>query len=117
MASPDEIWLVDFGDPFPGEPAHHRPAVILGPPETFGPDFPFSIVSPMTTTRRGLPLHVEVEANEATGLDEDSYVQCELVRSINRKRLVHQLGVLDLVASQRVHDITRILLGHEGIVP
>ncbi len=110
MASIDELWLVDFGDPFPGEPAHHRPAVILGPPETFGPDFPFVIVCPLTTTRRGLSLHVEVEASETTGLGEISYVQCELLRSINRRRLVHRLGTIDAVTSGEVDAIVRALL-------
>lgn len=86
MASIDDLWLVDFGEPHPGEPASHRPAVVLGPPEAFGPTFPFVILAPLTTTDRGLSLHVEVEPHEATGLDEISYVQCELIRSVNRRR-------------------------------
>jgi mRNA interferase MazF len=112
MASVDDVWLVDFGEPFPAEPAHHRPAVILGPPDTFGPDFPFVIVCPMTTTRRGLALHVEVEPSDTTGLDDTSYVQCELLRSINRRRLVHRLGAIDSETSQRVDSIVRTLLNH-----
>jgi mRNA interferase MazF len=112
MASVDDLWLVDFGEPFPAEPAHHRPAVILGPPDTFGPDFPFVIVCPMTTTRRDLALHVEVESTETTGLDDTSYIQCELLRSINRRRLVHRLGAIDSVTSERVDSIVRTLLNH-----
>lgn len=112
MASPDELWLVDFGDPFPGEPAHHRPALVIGPPDTFGADFPFVIVCPLTSTRRGLSLHVEVDATDATGLDQESYVQCELVRSINRRRLVHRLGAIDTVTANHVERVLRTLLGH-----
>ena len=112
MASVDDIWLVDFGDPFPGEPAHHRPALVLGPPDTFGPDFPFAIVAPLTTTRRGLSLHIEVEATPGTGLDDTSYVQCELIRSVNRRRLAHWLGVVDLATSGRVADVVRTLLAY-----
>jgi mRNA interferase MazF len=112
MASVDDLWLVDFGEPYPAEPAHHRPALVLGPPDTFGPDFPFVIVSPLTTTRRGLSLHVEVEATEDTGLDDTSYVQCELIRSINRRRLVHQLGAIDLATSRRVTEVVRTLLDY-----
>lgn len=112
MASPDELWIVDFGDPFPGEPAHHRPALVIGPPDTFGADFPFVIVCPLTTTRRGLSLHVEVDASDATGLDHQSHVQCELVRSISRRRLVHRLGVVDTETSSHVERVLRTLLGH-----
>lgn len=110
MASVDDIWLVDFGEPYPGEPAHHRPALVLGPPDIFGPDFPFAIVTPLTTTRRGLSLHVEVEATPGTGLDATSYVQCELLRSINRRRLIHRLGAVDLPTSRRVTEIVKALL-------
>ena len=112
MASPDELWLVDFGDPFPGEPAHHRPALVIGPPDTFGADFPFVILCPLSTTRRGLSLHVEIDAGEISGLDRTSYVQCELVRSVNRRRLVHHLGAIDLATSEQVTQILRTLFNH-----
>jgi mRNA interferase MazF len=112
MASPDELWLVDFGDPYPAEPAHHRPAVVLGPPDTFGGDFPFVLLCPLTTKRRELALHVEVEATTASGLASTSYVQCELVRSVNRRRLVHRMGAIDAATSRRVHDLVLALLGH-----
>lgn len=112
MASVDELWLVDFGDPYPGEPAAHRPALVIGPPDTFGPTFPFVIVTPLTTTRRGLSLHIEVEANGDTGLDETSYIQCELIRSINRNRLVHRLGGIDSDVGAQVTDIIKTLLNY-----
>lgn len=112
MASIDDLWLVDFGDPYPGEPAAHRPALVLGPPDSFGAAFPFLIVTPLTTTRRGLSIHVEVESTNATGLDETSYIQCELLRSINRRRLVHRLGTIDLDISLRVSSVVKALLNY-----
>lgn len=112
MASVDDLWLVDFGQPYPGEPGAYRPALILGPPDTFGQGFPFVIVAPATTIRRGLSLHVEVEATADTGLDTTSYIQCELVRSINRKRLVHRLGAIGADISDQVTTIIKTLLSH-----
>ena len=112
MASVDDLWLVDFGWPYPGEPAALRPGLVIGPPEAFGPAFPFVMVVPLTTAKRGLSLHVEVEASAATGLDEVSYVQCELIRSISRKRLVHRLGAVDPATSHRVAAVVRTLLGY-----
>ena len=112
MASVDDLWLVDFGDPYPGEPAALRPALVLGPPDTFGPDFPFVIVAPLTTTRRGLSLHIEIEPGPETGLDEISYAQCELIRSVNGRRLVHRLGQIDADASRLVTSVVRTLLNH-----
>jgi mRNA interferase MazF len=112
MASIDDLWLVDLARPYPGEPAHHRPALVLGPPDTFGPDFPFVIVTPLTTTRRGLSIHVEVEATQVSGLDDTSYIQCELARSISRNRLVRRLGAIDLTTSDQVADILKTLLSY-----
>ena len=112
MASVDDLWLVDFGDPYPGEPAAVRPALVVGPSAAFGPDFPFVIVAPLTTTRRGLSLHVEIESGAVTGLDETSYAQCELIRSINRRRLVHRLGQIDSSASHQVTSVLKTLLNH-----
>lgn len=112
MASVDELWLTDFGQPYPGEPAAHRPALIVGPPDTFGPHFPFVIVLPLTNNHRGLSIHVEVEPTDDTGLDATSYIQCELIRSVNRQRLVHRLGTVGRQVANDVDTILRTLLDH-----
>ncbi len=112
MASIDDFWLVDFGEPDPGDPAAHRPALVLGPPDTFGPAFPFVFVTPLTTTRRGLSLHIELEPTNENGLNETNYIQCELLRSINRKRLVHRLGSIDADTSVRVASVVKTLLSY-----
>jgi len=112
MASVDDLWLVDFGDPYPGEPASLRPALVLGPPDSFGPTFPFVILAPLTTVDRGLSLHVEVDPGPSSGLDDVSYVQCELIRSVNQRRLVHRLGTVDPSVSERVAFVVRTLLNH-----
>ncbi len=112
MASIDELWLVDFGDPYPSEPGHHRPALVLGPPDTFGAAFPVVMVAPLTMAARGLSLHVEVEATRTSGLRDPSYVQCELVRSVDKRRLVHRLGAVDSETSRRVAEIILTLLNY-----
>lgn len=112
MASIDELWLVDFGPVHPAEPSGVRPALIVGPPETFGDRFPIVIVVPLTTKRHGLSIHVEVEPGRGTGLDETSYAQCELIRSVNSRRLTHRLGVVDIATHVAVSDVLRTLLNH-----
>jgi len=112
MASIDDIWLVDFGDLYPGEPAFHRPALVVGPPQIFGPTFPFVIVAPLTTTRRGIALHVEVAPAQNAGLDRESYVQCELIGSVSRRRLVHHIGVIGPDVSQEVAMVIKMLLNY-----
>lgn len=108
-ASVDDLWIIDFGDPFPGEPASHRPALIVGPPESFPDDFPYRIVVPLTTTGRRIRLHVELEPDDRNRLDRISFVQCELVRSVSVRRLVHPIGSVDIASRDRVHEVLNVL--------
>ena len=118
MASVDELWLIDFGERHPGEPGSIRPALVIGPSPIFSqPDqsdieFPFIVVVPLTTTYRGLPFHVELEATDLNGLPETSIVQCELIRSVNRKRLIHRLGILEPDPSHQVATVIKTLLNY-----
>lgn len=89
----NEIWLIDFGPEYPAEPADYRPALVLGPHLGWQAT-PNVVVVPFTTTDRNYASYVEVEATEANGLEETSYLQCEQIRSVNQRRRVVTLGVL-----------------------
>jgi mRNA-degrading endonuclease toxin of MazEF toxin-antitoxin module len=110
MASPAEIWLTDFADPCPGEPSSVRLALILGPGHIFDDRLPFLMVAPLTTTRRGIALHIEIEPSLDNGLDETSYAQCELLRSINRRRTLTRVGRLDADNFRAVMFVVQSLL-------
>ena len=51
------------------------------------------VAVPITTSRRGLPLHVEIEPGES-GLSEVSYAKCEDVKSISIERLMRRFGAV-----------------------
>ncbi len=118
MASVDELWLIDFGERHPVKTGSIRPALVIGPSPIFSqPDqsdveFPFIIVVPLTTTHRGLPFHVELEATNLNGLSETSFVQCELIRSVNRSRLIHRLGTLEPDLCRQVATVIKTLLNY-----
>ena len=63
------------------------------------------VVVPTTTSRRGLPLHVEVEPGQS-GLDETSYAKCEDVKSVAVERMVRRFGT---IPPEAVHQIGRTL--------
>ena len=100
-----ELWLVDFGEPVGREQAGRRPALVVSAdPLNEGPAG-VVIVVPLTTTRRELPSHIEVEAGES-GLDTTSYAKCEDVKSISDRRLVARLGACE---PDVVFEIGRVL--------
>ena len=63
------------------------------------------IVVPCTTTRRGLPSHIELDP-QSSGLDDITYAKCEDIKSISDERLIARLGDAPLDA---LFDITRSL--------
>ena len=104
-----EIWLVDFGQPVGREQAGKRPALVVSAdPLNEGPAA-IVIVVPMTTARRDLPSHVEIDAHES-GLEQISYAKCEDVKSISDERLIARIGVAPVEAVFAVGRILRYLL-------
>lgn len=85
-----EIWLVDLGEPIGREQAGRRPAVVVSADALNESPAGVVIVVPCTTTRRGLPSHVELDPE--TGLEQVSYAKCEDVKSISDRRLIARLG-------------------------
>ena len=85
--SADDIWIVNFGDPIPGETAKSRPAFVVSVRLRS-----HVFIVPLTTTRRELDHHVEIEPTASTGLRELSYAQCEKFRSVPVWWLDHKLG-------------------------
>lgn len=86
-----EIWLVDFGHPVGREQAGRRPAVIVSADGLNQGRAGVVIVVPCTTSRRGLPSHVELDP-AASGLYEVSYAKCEDIKSVSEERLIARLG-------------------------
>ena len=94
---------MDFGDPYPSEPALFRPALVVGPVPKFGARFPNVLVVPITTTYRDLDFHIEIETSPSNGLIATRYAQCELLRSVSTMRLVNKLGLL--ISNLRLQSI------------
>jgi len=100
-----EIWLVDFGVPVGREQAGRRPAVIVSADPLNESRAGIVIVVPCTTTRRGLPSHVELDP-DSSGLDDVTYAKCEDIKSISDERLIVRLGA---APNDSLFDITRSL--------
>ena len=100
-----EIWLVDFGMPVGRERAGIRPAVVASTDALNEGPAGVVLVVPVTSTRRDLPSHIEIEPGES-GLDHPSYAKCEDVKSVSERRLIDRLGV---VGPEALFDIGRVL--------
>jgi len=86
-----DVWFADLGAPVGHEQGFQRPALVVSPDQFNHGSAGLVIVVPLTTTARGVPLHVLVEPPEG-GLRERSFAMCEQVRSLSRERLVDVWG-------------------------
>lgn len=110
MARRGEIWLVDFGEPVGHEQGYRRPAVIVSADQLNRSRAGLAVVLPVTTTRRGLPSHIEIEPGDS-GLSQTSYAKTEDIKSVATERLIRLLGTIPADRLNRAEHALRLLLG------
>jgi mRNA interferase MazF len=109
-----EIRLIDLGQSLPGESSHQRPAVIVGNDGANSTAARLGrgvvTVVPMTSNvTRIYPFQVLVPAHES-GLEHDSKVQAEQVRSVSVQRVKRALGAVPAPLMFRVDEALRLHL-------
>lgn len=110
MAQRGEVWLVDFGGPIGHEQGYQRPAVVISADQLNRSHAELIIVLPITTTRRGLPSHIEIEPGDS-GLSHTSYAKTEDIKSVSTRRLIRRLGTVPADRLNRAEHALRLLLG------
>lgn len=109
-----DIRLVDFGQALPGESAHQRPAVIVSNDGANSTAARLGrgvvTIAPMTSNvSRVYPFQVLIPA-QASGLEHDSKVQAEQVRSISVAGVGRSLGSVPAPLMLRVDEALRLHL-------
>jgi PemK-like, MazF-like toxin of type II toxin-antitoxin system len=66
-----------------------------------------ALVCPLTTRRRGVPNHVAVAPDAANGLPSECFVMTEQIRAVDRRFLVHHVGVVAPGVLRRVLGVVR----------
>jgi mRNA interferase MazF len=86
-----EIWLAEL-DPTRGhEQAGTRPALVISSDGFNSRPNRMCVVVPVTSRRRGHPLHVAIAPPEG-GLVVPCYIKCEDLRSVSQERLIRRMG-------------------------
>lgn len=104
-----EIWLVTL-DPIVGrEQAGKRPALIVSDDLFNQSHAELVIVLPITSKGKTIRSHVPVSPPEG-GLNVQSYIKCEDVRSISIQRLEQRLGKVTARTMNEIENRLRIIL-------
>ena len=114
MAKPrrGDLWMVNLSPTVGREQAGTRPALVISVDELNHSAADLVIALPITTREKKIRSHVAVDVDAGEGgLRSRSFVKCEDVRSISRRRLEHRLGSVSPGIMAAVEDRLRILLG------
>ncbi len=104
-----EVWNVNL-DPTKGrEQKGTRPALVVSHSTFNRSAAELVVIVPLTTTFRGIPLHVRIDPPEG-GVRRVSFAKIEDVRSISKERLTSRFGSVSGATLAQVADRLRILL-------
>jgi mRNA interferase MazF len=104
-----DVWNVNL-DPTKGrEQRGTRPALVVSHNTFNRSAAELVVVVPLTTTFRGIPLHVRIEPPEG-GVKSPSFAKIEDVRSVSKGRLTKRFGSVSAATLALVADRLRILL-------
>lgn len=101
--------MVDL-DPVRGrEQAGRRPGLVASVDAFNDSPADLVVILPITTRTKGIPFHVRIVPPEG-GVDRESFVKCEDIRSIATERLTRRLGHISKATMNEIDDRLRILL-------
>ncbi|HHX04250.1 MAG TPA: type II toxin-antitoxin system PemK/MazF family toxin [Tissierellia bacterium] len=106
-----DIFFANLDPGVGSEQQGRRPVLVLQ--NNVGNKFsPTIIVAPITSyvQKNRLPTHVLI-TEEISGLDRDSIVLLEQIRTIDKKRLLGKIGELSKVALMRIEQAAQVSLG------
>lgn len=106
-----EIYLADLSPVVGSEQGGQRPVLIIQ--NDIGNKYsPTVIIIAITAkiSKSKLPTHVEIPA-KGHGLNKDSVILAEQIRTIDKKRLIQKIGKLDNKILDKVNESLYISLG------
>jgi mRNA-degrading endonuclease toxin of MazEF toxin-antitoxin module len=74
------------------------------------PRYPNIIVVAVSTKGKPVPFHVAVKPTIQNGLGELSYIKCEQILTISKKRLTRKIGILETEFLQQVGKAITLVL-------
>jgi mRNA interferase MazF len=104
-----EIWVIDLDPVLGHEQAERRPALILSAVAFNASSADLVAVLPITSKPRKLPSRIRIAPPEG-GLRVESWVICEQVRTVSKRRLSSRLGAVLPSTLRSVSDVVRLLL-------
>ena len=80
-----------------------RPCVIISP-DVMNNVLQTIIIAPITSTERKIPTRVLIKSTAQSGLTNDSYAMLDQIKTIDKARVIKQLGTVSESEKQEITD-------------
>ena len=113
MIKRGELYYADLSPVVGSEQGGIRPVLVVQ--NDIGNKYSPTVIAAAVTSRidkARLPTHIELPAPFG-GLNKDSVILLEQIRTLDKRRLKERIGVLPMGVMQRVDDALKISLGFE----
>lgn len=107
--APGQVWWAYLGDTVGREQSGRRPVVIVSEYDYNESVDALAIVMPLTKTKRGWPNHVG--ALGETGINAESWIMTEQIRTISRQRLKKHTGSVSQASFGKLKWWASVFLG------
>lgn len=98
-----DVVLVDLEPTIGAEMNKKRPCLIISPDE-MNDSLKTVQVAPITSVERNLPTRVFIKATNGSGLEKDSFVVLDQLKTIDKRRVVHPIGKISEDELEEVCD-------------
>lgn len=107
-----DIWITDLEPGFGTEVGKIRPAVIVQSDLINELNHSSFLICPISSQERKVSgkLRLFVKADSSNGLDKDSYILADQIRSVDKLRFQDKVGSLDNKTSNKLIESIKILL-------
>lgn len=105
-----EVYLADLGRGVGSEQRRRRPLLVVSIDQMNRAPAELILAVPLTTTYRGVQLHVRIEP-EASGLPRASYAMPEMLRHVSTERLRGRVGRAPIDTVDAVARRAGVLIG------
>ncbi|NLT58842.1 MAG: type II toxin-antitoxin system PemK/MazF family toxin [Clostridiales bacterium] len=112
-----DIYYADLSPVVGSEQGGIRPVLIIQ--NDVGNKYSPTVIAAAITSQVGknkLPTHIEVMAENGYGLNKDSIVLLEQVRTIDKRRLKEKMGHLDSDTMARVNEALSVSFGLDSVL-
>lgn len=104
-----EVWFCELNPTRGREQAGRRPAVVVSVNQLGAGPSNLAIVVPLTTTIQDNPMHPQIDPPEG-GLRDRSWALPDMVRSVDRSRLIERWGRVGPETLEQIGSRVRLLV-------